>query len=248
MGLDGRRLDDELGGDLGVGQATREQPQHVVLAGGQPGQGRRLMGRPGELLDQPAGADGREKRVTGMHGPDGGDQLGRRRGLEQEPGSAGPERIHDVVIEVECRQHHHAGRGELRKQPPGGLDPVQHRHADVHQHEVGPGPERALDGLAPVGCLGDDLDIGLGVEDEPEAAAHERLVVGEQDADHADAGVPSGSRARTVNPSRSARAASSSPPSMATRSRIPTSPCPLPGPPGCPEPVSATSSSTDPPR
>ena len=42
VGLDGGWLDDELGGDLGVGQAARQQAQHVVLAGGQPGQGRRL--------------------------------------------------------------------------------------------------------------------------------------------------------------------------------------------------------------
>ena len=40
----------------------------------------------------------------------------------------------------------------------------------------------------PVGRLGDHLDVGLGLQDEPEAAAHQRLVVGEQDADHADAG------------------------------------------------------------
>ena len=44
-------------------------------------------------------------------------------------------------------------------------------------------PARA-DRLAAVGGLADDLDVGLGVEDHPEAGAHERLVVGEQDADH----------------------------------------------------------------
>jgi len=37
----------------------------------------------------------------------------------------------------------------------------------------------------------------LGVEDHAEAAAHERLVVGDEDADHGDS-ASTGSRARTA--------------------------------------------------
>jgi hypothetical protein len=155
-----------------------------------------------------------------VDGTDGGDQLGRRSRLEQEARGAGPEGVHHVVVEVKGRQHQHAGGAELRNQPPRRLDPVEHRHPDVHQDQVGPGLQRTRHGLVPVRRLGDDFDVGLGVEDEPEAAAHQRLVVSEQDADH----VGSGSRAQTVKPPPSARAASSSPPNIAARSRIPTSP------------------------
>ena len=47
----------------------------------------------------------------------------------------------------------------------------------------------------PVGRLGDDAHVGLAVDDLAQAAAHERLVVGQQDA---DAHRASGSRARTA--------------------------------------------------
>ena len=53
----------------------------------------------------------------------------------------------------------------------------------------------AVDRLAPVRRLADDLDVGLGVEDHPEAGADERLVVGDQDPDHS-CGASSGSCAR----------------------------------------------------
>ena len=41
-----------------------------------------------------------------------------------------------------------------------------------------------LDGLAPVGGLADDLDVGGRAQQHREAAAHERLVVGDRDPDH----------------------------------------------------------------
>ena len=45
-------------------------------------------------------------------------------------------------------------------------------------------PPRLLDRLGAVGRLADHVDVLLGVEDHPEAGAHQRLVVGDQDADH----------------------------------------------------------------
>ena len=80
--------------------------------------------------------------------------------------------------------------------PPSRLDPVDDRHADVHQHDVGPSALDQRDRLGAVGGLADDLDVVAGVEDHAEAAAHERLVVGDQDAD-AHGAASSGSRAWT---------------------------------------------------
>ena len=54
---------------------------------------------------------------------------------------------------------------------------------------------RQRDGLRSVAGLGDDLDVRLRFEDRAKAAADERFVVDEQDADH---GVASGRRARTT--------------------------------------------------
>jgi hypothetical protein len=71
---------------------------------------------------------------------------------------------------------------------PGGddparrLDPVHVGHADVHQHDVGALALGQRDGLGAVAGLADDLHVLLGVEDHAEAAAHERLVVGDHHA------------------------------------------------------------------
>ena len=50
----------------------------------------------------------------------------------------------------------------------------------------------SADRFGAVARLTDDLEVGVGAEDHPEAGADEPLVVGEQDADH------SGSLARTA--------------------------------------------------
>ena len=94
------------------------------------------------------------------------EQLGARV-LEQEPACAGLERAVHVLVEVERGDDHDghrvldAGPGELA----GGLDAVQHRHADVEQADVGPQLAGEVDRLAPVGRGADHLDVGLGVED-----------------------------------------------------------------------------------
>ena len=62
-----------------------------------------------------------------------------------------------------------------------------------------------LDGLGAVARLAGDLHVGLGLDDHPHAAAHERLVVGDEDADHARCSSPTGSRAATRKPPSGAR-------------------------------------------
>jgi hypothetical protein len=133
--------------------------------------------------------------------------------LEQEAAGAGAERLVDVVVEVEGGEHENAGRrfAWLGKQAAGGFDAVESRHADVHQRDVEPVSRGELEHLGAVVRLGHDLDVGLGVEDAPEAAPHERLVVGDQ---HADAHGPSslsGRRAVTRKPPPGSGPASSSP-------------------------------------
>ena len=105
--------------------------------------------------------------------------------LEQEPAGAGAQRLVDVVVEIERREHQHAdGVGHVRPgEASGRFDPVEDRHADVHQHDVGSEALDDLDRVETIGGLTDHLDVGLGVEDRLEAGAHDVLIV---DHDHPD--------------------------------------------------------------
>ena len=102
----------------------------------------------------------------------------------------------DVLVEVERRQHEDArarlGEHHLARR----LDPVEHRHADVHQDDIWRELAGACHGLRAVAGLADHLDSRLRLENHPEAGTDERLIVGEQDADHRS--LANGSRARTA--------------------------------------------------
>ena len=127
--------------------------------------------------------DGREQGVAAGDGADACDQLLRRDVLEQEAARAGPQRLVDVLVHVEGRQHHDlGGRVRCGQQLPRRLDPVDLGHAHVHQDDIRRDAARLLDRLSPVRRLADDLEVGLGLEDHPEAGAHERLVVDDQHA------------------------------------------------------------------
>ena len=95
---------------------------------------------------------------------------------------------------------------------------VEPRHHEVEQDHVGVGARGGVDrGLAVAG-LGDDLDVVLEVEERAQALAHDGVVVGEQDADHA------GTSSRTVVPAPSVESTVSVPPSSVARSSIDVSP------------------------
>ena len=70
-----------------------------------------------------------------------------------------------------------------REQPPRRLEPVEPRHPDVHQHEVGSQPPRRVQRLLAVDGLAGDLEVVLGVDEHAQARPHEVLVVGDQDPD-----------------------------------------------------------------
>ena len=102
-------------------------------------------------------------------------------------------------------------------------EPVDVGHADVHQHDVGPLAAGELDRLGAVGRLADDLDVVLGVEQGPEPAAYEHLIVGEEDLDH----WRPFQVATTSKPPSRRGPVHSSPPVDSTRSRMPTRPNPI---------------------
>ena len=113
-------------------------------------------------------------------------------------------RLVDVLVEVEGGEDDDARGAVAGENLAGRREAVHPRHADVHQRHVRGEAARRRDRLLPVPGLGDDLHVGLGLDDHPEAAPDHRLVVGDQDPDHAPAthsGRPSsGRRARTSWP------------------------------------------------
>src|SRR5262249_34866484 len=111
------------------------------------------------------------------------------------------------------------------EQASGGLHPVHPRHADIHQDDIGSQFAGAFDRLRAVACLADDLEIGLGVQEQPEADPNELLVVDDQEPD-AHASPPTGRRAATRKPPPARGPTSSCPPSRVMRSCNPMMPCP----------------------
>jgi hypothetical protein len=136
-----------------VAQAARDETEHLALARGELGQAQvaavpdqRLAG---QAVDHAAGDRGREERLAGRDGVDGGDEILRTRALEQEAAGA---RLQRAVA-------------------------------------------RAIDGLAPVGGLVDDVDALVAGEHGPQPGAHQ--VVDQEDTnrrrgDQEGSAVPGG--------------------------------------------------------
>ena len=147
--------------------------------------------------------------------------------LTRKPAGAGAQGVEDVLVELERGQdqHPHGGqRGRRRRSPRVAVEPVDPRHADVHQHDVGSLGRSQVDGRLAVAGLADDLDVVLGVERARGTRPARALVVGEDDADHADPAHVT----RDRNPPPGRGPASQRPPVASARSRIPTSPMPVP--------------------
>ena len=115
-------------------------------------------------------------------------RLDQQRGpgvLEQEAGGPVEQGGVDVLVEVEGGDDHDpdgvddVGAG----QQAGGLQPVEHRHADVEQGDVGSQPPAQVDRRAPVGGLAHDRHLVGGLQDHAEPGPHHLLVVGQHHPD-----------------------------------------------------------------
>src|SRR5207245_11182942 len=84
-----------------------------------------------------------------------------------------------------------AGLGARLTQPAGGLDPVEHRHGDVHQYELGAELDGRADCLLAVAGLAYDVEAGL-LHGPPQPLAEQFVVVDQQEAGigHSDASRP----------------------------------------------------------
>src|SRR5579884_130930 len=205
VGLDRRLADVEALGDLGVRQAPGQLAQHLQLTAGEL-LGQLVEGRPpgartgvaGELVEQAPGHPRLDEGVTPSHRPHPRHQVVGGHVLQQEAAGAGPNRVEQVLVEIEGGEDEDPGVGHPG-QAPGGLDPVHPGHAHVHQHDVGGQPPGQFDRLVAIGGLTDDLEVVLTLEDEAEARPDQGLVVHHQDADQAPS-IPRGKRAWTRHP------------------------------------------------
>src|SRR5207245_2507820 len=146
------------------------------------------------------------------------------------------------VVDPERRQDQHARFRAGLGEPARRLEPVDARHADVHQHDVRAVPERELDRLPALARLADHLDRRVELEQLAEARPDERLVIDDQDANGHRSSY--GIRALTTKPPPAGAPVSSVPPCSSTRSRMPASPYPVAAAPFAPRPSSLTSIST----
>jgi hypothetical protein len=151
-----------------------------------------------ELGDEPAGHAGRQERVAGGQGPDAGQQLFGAGVFEQEAAGPGPQRAVHVLVEIERGENEHFGRRTLRRgnDLAGRFDPVGHRHTDIHQDHIWVMAGHQVDGFGTVGRFADHSHVVGCVDQHPEAAPHQSLVIGDHDADHESAALI-GRQART---------------------------------------------------
>jgi hypothetical protein len=129
-------------------------------------------------------------------------EAARGRFFQHEAAGPCPQGGVDVLVEVEGGQDEDLDLGGVvvLLDLPGGLDPVLAGHADVHEHDVRVVPAGQGDRLGPVAGLAEDGHAGGGVDQDPEAAPDQRLVVRDDHADGHETACPVGMRASTRNP------------------------------------------------
>jgi hypothetical protein len=95
--------------------------------------------------------------------------------MRQPPASAAARIIVDA-------QHKHlnlwADLFDLRS----GLDAVQMRHRDIHNHHIRQALTHKLHGVLPITHLADHAHISLAIDQDFQPLAHNHMIIGEKDA------------------------------------------------------------------
>ncbi len=136
--------------------------------------------------------------------------------------------------EVFMRLQHALFGGVLLADPAGGFDTVDAGHPDVHQDQVDGVVPEERDDLESIGEITRDNETRVEPEHRSDAGPDVVLVVDDQNPRH-ETTAPTGLNSARTRNRPPALSIVSRPPDDSTRSRIPTSPSPLPE----PEPRSA---------
>src|SRR6185312_15087056 len=151
------------------------------------------------------------------------DELGVCGVLQHVPGGAGREGLAHVRGVVLHREHQDARVGRLDPDLGRGVDPARAWHDHVEEDDIGRELARQLDGLLAVAGLADRLEVVLALQEQAQARPDHRVVVDDQDADHA------GTSTTSVVPWSVLDSTRSDPPRSSARSRIDTRPSPWAG-------------------
>src|SRR5919201_866742 len=217
--------DHELLGDLLRRVRLGDQLQHLELARRQDLEV--VVPALDDVLDEARDRRGVEERLAAHRPPHRLDDVVVGVRLEHVPRGAGLERLEQELLAVVHRQHQEAklrlALAELLRR----LDARRLPHGHVEDCQVDVAGERLLDRLGAVLGLGDDLEVGLGVEHLLQTGADDRMVVGDEDpGDERDRhqALPAGTSSRTSTPPSRPRFTASAPPTSTARSRIPRMP------------------------
>ena len=133
---------------------------------------------------------------------------------------SGSQRSDDRLVVGVGGEHDDLGGGMVGPDAPGGLDPIESGHAQVHQDDIGRRRRYQGDGFVAVAGGADHLDAGLGLQQGDEPFADHGLVVGHHHPHD-------GTATRTVQPGPLG-SAWTWPPNRSIRSRMPGNPNPPP--------------------
>ena len=189
---DGAFGEAKLGGDFRGGAAVAGALQDLAFAIGE----RIVVGGPG--FGGERGIDGAK---AGVDAANGFGEFGGGALFEQVAAGAGVECAAQIAGAGEGGEDDDAGAGLGELEVGGEFEAGLLGHFDVGDDDVGREIAGELEGLAAVGGLGDDGDVGLEIEEGGERSAEHGLIFGEEDADrrgggHEAAGSRSGSSMR----------------------------------------------------
>src|SRR4051812_20862786 len=163
--------------DLRVAETARRQNEDLPFARSQVVElGRTLLHRLAlrEVLEELAGRAGGDHRASRVHRTNGREQELRFCVLQDETARSPANGTRSGLIEIERGEHHDAGcpsaltlsgLHDLRRR----CDPVHHRHADVHEHDIGSDIPGELHPLGAVGRLAHELEIRLGAHEHADS-------------------------------------------------------------------------------
>jgi len=116
---------------------------------------------------------GGEQRVACCRRSHAAHELGGLAVLHQEASCSDADRLEDVLVEDERGEDDDVGRaqGRIGGNPAGGLQSVDSRHPNVHQHHIGLEVGGQADARLAVFCLADHADVGLELQQHLDAGA-----------------------------------------------------------------------------
>ena len=188
LGFSGPDADLEMLSDFAVAQAARDELEHLTLALGQCVEHiRRRFAR--ELLQVSAHHPIGERRTDetpSLGGvPDRLNELFGARLLQHVSESPTPEGFGDVRLACRHGKDDDACLGSLLLQMPQNVKPGHPGHHQVEKEHVGPQLVDEGDDLGAVARCTNQPEIGLGDEQRLQPLPDHRVIVGDQEGDHA---------------------------------------------------------------